>query len=142
VGNVPLAAVLWNGGLSFGGVVSFIFADLIILPVLSMYKKYYGTKMMMVLAAIFYGAMVLTGYVVQAIFGATGLVPATRAAHVGQLGVHWDYTTVLNIAALLLATVLVVRFIRTDGVPMLKMMGAEHDEVAQGGSCHAKPTVP
>src|SRR5581483_2607077 len=64
IGNVPLAAVLWNGGISFGGVVSFIFADLIILPILLIYRKYYGTKMMFFILGTFYAAMVLAGYVV------------------------------------------------------------------------------
>jgi len=58
IGNVPLAAVLWNGGISFGGVISFIFADLIIIPILVIYRKYYGTKMMLTILAIFYATMV------------------------------------------------------------------------------------
>ena len=58
IGNVPLAAVLWNGGISFGGVISFIFADLIILPILIIYRKYYGTKMMLFILGTFYVTMV------------------------------------------------------------------------------------
>ena len=61
IGNVPLAAVLWNGGISFGGVVAFIFADLIIIPILVIYRKYYGTKMMLVILGIFYATMVPPG---------------------------------------------------------------------------------
>src|SRR5580693_6214109 len=70
IGNVPLAAVLWNGGISFGGVISFIFADLIIVPILVIYRKYYGTKMMLFILATFYAAMVVAGYAVELIFGA------------------------------------------------------------------------
>ena len=70
IGNVPLAAVLWNGGISFGGVIAFIFADLIIIPILIIYRKYYGTKMMLVLLGIFYASMVIAGYIVEVLFGA------------------------------------------------------------------------
>ena len=79
IGNVPLAAVLWNGGISFGGVVSFIFADLLILPIVVIYRKYYGRKMAVFLAVTFYGASVVAGYVMELLFGVTGLIP--RAAH-------------------------------------------------------------
>ena len=123
IGNVPLAAVLWNGGISFGGVVSFIFADLLIVPILVIYRKYYGTKMMLVILGSFYLTMVVAGYLVQLIFGAAGLVPATRNATVLTAGVTWNYTTYLNIAAIALTLALVWRFLRTDGRMMLKMMG-------------------
>ncbi|MBO0817099.1 MAG: permease, partial [Actinobacteria bacterium] len=82
IGNVPLAAVLWNGGISFGGVIAFIFADLIIIPILVIYRKYYGTKMMLVILGVFYATMVAGGYVVEFAFGGLGLVPAQRAAKV------------------------------------------------------------
>ena len=130
IGNVPLAAVLWNGGISFGGVISFIFADLIILPILVIYRKYYGTKMMLFILATFYLTMVAAGYVVELIFGATGLVPATRNAKVLNPTISWDYTTYLNIAFILLGTVLVWRFFRTGGAMMLKMMGGSPESAA------------
>src|SRR5712675_635427 len=82
IGNVPLAAVLWNGGISFGGVLSFIFADLIIIPILVIYRKYYGTKMMLVLLGIFYATMVAGGYSIEFLFGGLGLIPAQRTARV------------------------------------------------------------
>ena len=123
IGNVPLAAVLWNGGISFGGVVSFIFADLIIIPILVIYRKYYGTKMMLVLLGLFYVSMVIAGYVVEFTFGPLGLIPATRTATVGTITPQWNYTTYLNIVFLLLAAALLVRFFRSGGAPMLKMMG-------------------
>jgi len=65
VGNIPLAAVLWNGGISFGGVIAFIFADLIVLPVLNIYRKYYGLKMAAFLFAAFYAAMAAAALIVE-----------------------------------------------------------------------------
>ncbi len=129
IGNVPLAAVLWNGGISFGGVVAFIFADLIIVPILVIYRKYYGARMTAVLVATFVTAMLAASYVVEVVFGAVGLVPDERHAKVTDAGVTWNYTTYLNIAFLVLAAVLVVRFVRTGGVPMLRMMGGDPDDV-------------
>src|ERR687884_677421 len=73
IGNVPLAAVLWNGGISFGGVMAFIFADLLILPILNIYRKYYGMKMTLFLLGTFYATMVAAGIVVEVVFGALGL---------------------------------------------------------------------
>lgn len=123
IGNVPLAAVLWNGGISFGGVVAFIFADLLILPILNVYRKYYGTRMMFMLLGTFYASMVAAGYLVELLFGATGLIPSHRSAMVMHAGISWNYTTWLNIVFLVLAAVLVIRFVRTGGIPMLRMMG-------------------
>jgi uncharacterized membrane protein YraQ (UPF0718 family) len=123
IGNVPLAAVLWNGGISFGGVVSFIFADLIIVPILVIYRKYYGTRMMLFVLGSFYVTMAGAGYIVELVFGALGLVPSTRHAKIAEVALRWDYTSVLNIVFLAVAVVLVVRFVRTGGRPMLHMMG-------------------
>jgi uncharacterized membrane protein YraQ (UPF0718 family) len=123
IGNVPLAGVLWNGGISFGGVVSFLFADLIILPILVIYKKYYGAKMTLFILASFYVTMVLAGYLVEILFSVFGLVPTARHAKVGELAVQWNYTTALNIMALVVAAGLIFRFIRTGGMAMMKMMG-------------------
>ncbi len=127
IGNVPLAAVLWNGGISFGGVIAFIFADLLILPILNIYRKYYGTKMMLMLLGTFYAAMAAAGYLVEILFGTTGLIPAERNATVMYAGISWNYTTWLNIVFLALAAVLVARFITTGGIAMLKMMGGSPD---------------
>jgi uncharacterized membrane protein YraQ (UPF0718 family) len=128
IGNVPLAGVLWNGGISFGGVVSFIFADLIILPILLIYRKYYGTRMALFLAGTFYAAMVLAGYVVEIAFGLAHLVPAERSAKVVDAAITWNYTTALNLAFLAVAGALVVRFVRSGGGAMLKMMGGPPPE--------------
>jgi uncharacterized membrane protein YraQ (UPF0718 family) len=124
IGNVPLAAVLWNGGISFGGVISFIFADLIVLPILDIYRRYYGWRMAGYLAVTFYAAMVAAGLLVELLFSAVGLVPQERAAKVVEASITWNYTTVLNLVFLAVAAVLVVRFLRTGGPAMLKMMGS------------------
>ena len=124
IGNVPLAGVLWNGGISFGGVTAFIFADLIIVPILIIYRKYYGARMMLTILGIFYAAMVIAGYVIEFVFGALGLIPHTRAAKVAEHTVQWNYTTVLNIIFLIVAAALLARFVRTGGRPMLSMMGS------------------
>ncbi|HTZ29286.1 MAG TPA: permease [Streptosporangiaceae bacterium] len=128
IGNVPLAGVLWNGGISFGGVVAFLFADLIIIPILIIYRKYYGTKMMLVVLGAFYAAMVIAGYIIEFVFSALGLVPAGRAARVAAHGIQWNYTTILNIIFLLLAAALLARFFRSGGAPMLRMMGGAPDQ--------------
>ena len=122
VGNVPLAAVLWRGGISFGGVVSFIFADLIILPILDIYRKYYGWRVMRYILLTFYITMAAAGYVVEFLFQALGIIPTNRNVVAISEGVQWNYTSILNIIFLLLAAILVIRFIRTGGISMLKMM--------------------
>jgi len=127
IGNVPLAAVLWSGGISFGGVIAFIYADLLIIPILNIYRKYYGAKMMFVLLGTFYLAMVAAGYLVEIIFGVANLIPEQRDMMVMQQGITWNYTTWLNIAFLILTAVLVIRFVRTGGIPMLRMMGGSPD---------------
>jgi hypothetical protein len=138
IGNVPLAAVLWKDGLSFGGVTSFIFADLLILPILNIYRKYYGAKMAAVLLATFYAAMVVAGYAVEGIFSGLGITPARSGATIPDSGVTWNYTTWLNIVFLLVAAVLLIRFTRTGGIAMLRMMGgpADADHSAHGHATH------
>jgi len=130
IGNVPLAVVLWKGGISFGGVVAFIFADLIIAPILNIYRKYYGARMAMFLFGTFFTAMAAAGYVIELVFGGLGLVPGRASAKIPDQGVSWDYTTWLNIVFLLLAAALIARFASTGGAAMLRMMGGAPD---QGG---------
>ena len=128
VGNVPLAAVLWQGGISFGGVVSFIFADLIVLPVLDIYRKYYGWKVMSYILVTFYITMALAGYIVEFLFSALHIIPTNRYIAVIAEGVHWNYTSWLNISFLIIATVLVYKFVKNGGLSMLSMMEKpEHD---------------
>jgi hypothetical protein len=125
--------VLWNGGISFGGVTAFIFADLIIIPILFIYRKYYGTQMTLVILGVFYAAMVFAGYIIEFLFGGLGLIPAERTAKVAAQSISWNYTTILNIIFLLLAAALVVRFFRSGGRPMLKMMGGGPDQADEHG---------
>jgi uncharacterized membrane protein YraQ (UPF0718 family) len=127
VGNVPLAAVLWAGGISFGGVIAFIFADLIILPILNIYRKYYGTRTAIILGIVFYAAMVGAAYVIEILFGLAGLVPQDRSIDVMQHGITWNYTTLLDIIALGISAVLVWRFMRTGGPEMLAAMESPGD---------------
>jgi uncharacterized protein len=130
IGNVPLAAVLWKGGISFGGVVCFIFADLIIIPILDIYRKYYGWKVMGYILLTFYVTMAAAGYIVEFVFGALGIIPTNRNVVAISEGVSWNYTTVLNIIFLILAAILVIRFIRKGGLPMLRMMNKPAHEMA------------
>jgi uncharacterized protein len=122
VGNIPLAAILWNGGLSFGGVIAFIFADLIVLPILNIYRKYYGLKMAGFLFATFYVAMAVAALIVEVIFSALGFIPSGHHARVVEAAIGWNYTTWLNIIFLAIAAALVWRFLRTGGPEMLRMM--------------------
>ena len=122
VGNIPLAAVLWNGGISFGGVIAFIFADLIVIPILDIYRKYYGLKMAGFLFVTFYVAMAVAALIVETIFGILGLIPTERTARIVEASITWNYTTWLNIAFLALAGLLVWRFLTTGGPEMLRMM--------------------
>jgi uncharacterized membrane protein YraQ (UPF0718 family) len=129
IGNVPLAAVLWNGGISFGGVLAFVFADLIVLPILDIYRKYYGWRMAGFLLATFYATMVAAGLIVELVFQGIGLVPRGRHAKVEVASVHLDYTTVLNLGSLAFAAILVVRYFqRGGGLPMLRMMNRPMDK--------------
>jgi uncharacterized protein len=123
VGNVPLAAVLWNGGISFGGVLAFIFGDLIVAPILNIYRKYYGWRMAGFLLASFYATMVAAGLAVEFLFDGLGIEPTARNAKVIEATVTWNYTTYLNIVFLTLAAVLLWRYFRHGGgLAMLKMM--------------------
>jgi uncharacterized membrane protein YraQ (UPF0718 family) len=122
VGNVPLAAVLWNGGISFGGVIAFLFADLIILPILNIYRKYYGLKVAAILFAVFYASMSLAALAVEAIFGALHLIPTEHHADIMQESIRWNYTSVLNIVFLLATAIMLLRFLKTGGPAMLRVM--------------------
>ncbi len=132
IGNVPLAAVLWNGGISFGGVLAFIFADLLIIPILDIYRRYYGWRMAGFIFVTFYATMVAAGLAVEFLFQGLGIVPTERNAKVELAHVAWTYTTYLNIVFLLVAGVLLWRYFRRGGGwAMLKMMdvpmGEGHD---------------
>lgn len=124
IGNVPLAAVLWNGGISFGGVISFIYADLIVIPIINIYRKYYGWQMTVKLTFILYLAMVIAGYIVEGLFQVLNLIPAERNATVLEASVSWNYTTVLNLIFLAISALVLLRFFATGGREMLDKMRA------------------
>jgi len=131
IGNVPLAAVLWNGGISFGGVIAFVFADLLILPILDIYRRYYGLRMAGFIFVTFYAAMAAAGLAVEYLFEGLGIERTARNAKVMTASVTWNYTTYLNVVFLFVAGALVWRYFRRGGgLAMLKMMDepmGEHD---------------
>ncbi|HWW52999.1 MAG TPA: permease [Acidimicrobiales bacterium] len=100
IGNVPLAAALWKGGISFGGVISFIFADLITFPLLLIYRKYYGGPLTLRLLAWFWAVMAAAGLAVEGLFSAAGLIPTHRSSTIVATRFQWNYTTVLNLVFL------------------------------------------
>jgi YHS domain-containing protein len=114
IGNVPLAAVLWAGGISFAGVIAFIYADLIVIPILLIYRKYYGTKIAVLISSIMFGAIVLAALSVHAVFDLAGLIPETRPdiESITERGIEWNYTTFLNIVFLGVAAALIALTLR------------------------------
>jgi uncharacterized membrane protein YraQ (UPF0718 family)/YHS domain-containing protein len=106
IGNVPLAAALWHGGISFGGVISFLFSDLIALPLLLIYRRYYGGRMALRMLALFWMVAAVAGLVTEGIFSALGVIPTTRPANVAPTHFQWNYTTYLNLVALVVFAIL------------------------------------
>lgn len=129
VGNVPFAAVLWQGGISFGGVIGFIFGDLIIPPILNIYRKYYGGRMTVFLAVTFYIVMVAAALIVEGLFTLLHAVPQGQRHGLGAGGIHLNYTMILNVLFGLLSIGLYVVYARTGGPQMMRAM--------EGGSHHA-----
>jgi YHS domain-containing protein len=109
VGNVPLAAVLWAGGISFSGVIAFIYADLIIVPIVLIYGRVYGWKLTRLLVAIMFVTMAVAALAVDGIFSAAGLIPHHRPSihSIASRTIAWNYTTVLDIVFLIVAAGLV-----------------------------------
>ena len=133
---MPLAAVLWNGGISFGGVIAFLFADLIVLPILDIYRRYYGLRIALLLLAVSYAAMAGAAYILELVFDVAGLVPQQRSAQIIEAHLIWNYTTWLNIVFLGLSALLVWRFLKTGGPQMLRIMNqpapAEAPNIPEG----------
>jgi uncharacterized membrane protein YraQ (UPF0718 family) len=119
---VPLAAVLWNGGSSFGGVIAFIYADLLVIPILNIYRKYYGAKMTLFLFVTMFVSMSAAALVIEFVFQTLHLVPRERHAKIVEAAITMNYTTALNIIFLALAALLLWRFFTTNGMSMLRMM--------------------
>ncbi len=113
VGNVPLAAVLWSGGISFAGVLAFVFADLIVLPIVAIYRKYYGNAFAARITALMFVTMVIAALIVAGLFGGAGLIPTTRPSRADVFGsVGVDYKLFLNILG---AAIFVALFWLTAG---------------------------
>src|SRR6476620_9857220 len=117
VGNIPLASLLWSHGISFGGVISFIYADLIVIPIIIIYGKYYGARAAAWITVIFYISMVLAGIIVDLVFTALGLIPrgprppsAVEHAHI-----IWNYTSWLDAAAAIFAAWLLFLHFKSRG---------------------------
>ena len=100
IGNVPMAAALWHGGISFGGVISFIFADLIAFPLVLIYRRYYGTRLAVRLTLTFWLVMAAAGLIVEGLFSVFDAIPETRRHEIVTTHFEWNYTTFLNIAFL------------------------------------------
>jgi uncharacterized membrane protein YraQ (UPF0718 family) len=133
VGNVPLAAVLWQHGLSFGGVIAFLFGDLIILPIVNIHRKYYGWRAALTLLVLFYAAMAASALAVEWIFLALHLMPhAPVPGMKTHMGFRWDHTAILNMVLLALAAVLLWRFFRTSGASMLRRMNEPMNHEGHG----------
>ena len=136
VGNVPLAAVLWQHGLSFGGVVAFLFGDLIILPIVNIHRKYYGTRVALLLLPLFYLSMAGAALLVELLFLALHLVPRSHPMGAMQQHFAWDGTTITNLIFLAIAAPLLWQFFRTGGADMLRHMD-EPMQMAGAGDQHA-----
>jgi hypothetical protein len=103
IGNIPLASLLWSSGISFGGVISFIYADLVIIPLIIIYRKYYGAKAALYITAVLFVSMVSAGIIVDLLFAALGLIPSVRLpSAIAEATFQWNYTTWLDFAAILL----------------------------------------
>ncbi len=151
VGNAPLAAVLWGGGISFAGVIAFIYADLIIIPLVIIYGRYYGWRVAGIVVGLMFGAMVLAALAVDGIFSWLGLVPSTRPSidSIVERGITWNYTAVLNILFTIVAAVLVALTLRRGArdpvcgmtVDRSKALSLEHNGKRYffcGPGCRAK----
>ena len=140
VGNIPLAAVLWSGGISFAGVIAFIFADLIVIPIILAYRKYYGTAFAMRITALMFVTMVIAALIVDALFSVAGLIPETRPATEDVFGmIQLDYKLVLNLGALAVFATLMYMTMRrgaTDPVCGMKVDRAKAITLETDGRTH------
>ena len=137
VGNVPLAAVLWNGGISFGGVVGFIYGDLIIPPIVNIYRKYYGTAMSFKMVVLFYISMVIAALCVEALFGVAGITPSNRHLSLASShGPSLNYTTILDAIFGVLGVSLYVIYRLTGGPAMMQAMNAKQSHASSGNAAH------
>jgi uncharacterized membrane protein YraQ (UPF0718 family) len=114
VGNIPLASLLWSNGISFGGVISFIYADLIIIPLIVIYVKYYGTRAAAKITLILYASMVVAGIIVDLLFSALGLIPQgpRPESAISHALITWNYTSWFDLSALVVGGFLLFLYLR------------------------------
>jgi uncharacterized protein len=140
IGNAPLAAVLWSGGISFAGVIAFIFADLIVLPIIAAYIKYYGRAYALRITALMFVTMVIAALLVDGLFGLAGLIPDTRPSRADIFGsVELDYKLVLNFLGLAVFAALFYLTARrgaTDPVCGMKVDRSKALRAAHAGRIH------
>lgn len=140
VGNIPLAAVLWSGGISFAGVMAFIFADLIVLPIVIAYRKYYGTAFALRITALMLVTMVMAALIIDLLFSGLGLIPSDRPDTEDIFGtIELDYKAVLNALGLVVFIALFALTIRrgeTDPVCGMKVDRAKAVTLTHGRSTH------
>jgi uncharacterized membrane protein YraQ (UPF0718 family)/YHS domain-containing protein len=131
IGNVPLAAVLWSGGISFGGVVAFLFADLIVLPIVAAYRKYYGTRYALRTTALMFVTIVVAALMVDALFGGAGLIPHARPTRTDIFGhVRVDYKLALNLVGVaIFGALFALTFRRGATDPMCGMTVDRHKAI-------------
>jgi uncharacterized membrane protein YraQ (UPF0718 family) len=132
IGNIPLAAVLWAGGISFGGVIAFIFADLIIVPIVIAYRKYYGARFAALLTGVMFGAMVVASLLVDGLFSLFGLVPTHRPSigSIAERAVTWNYTSVLDILFGVVFVALMALTLRPSARAQMHHHHHDHEEHA------------
>ena len=138
VGNIPLAAVLWSGGIGFGGVIAFIFADLLVLPIIAIYRKYYGTRFAVRIVALMFVTIVLAALAVNGLFSATGLIPRTRPSRAeifGSVSLNYKFfTNILGLAVFAALFALTLRRGATDPVCGMSVDRAKAVRVERAGS--------
>jgi len=140
IGNIPLAAVLWSGGISFAGVMAFIFADLIVLPIIVAYRKYYGWAFALRITALMFVTMVIAALIVDGLFSAADLVPTSRPSREDIFGsIKVDYKLALNAIALIVFGALIYLTMRrgvTDPVCGMKVDRARALRLEHAGTTH------
>jgi uncharacterized membrane protein YraQ (UPF0718 family)/YHS domain-containing protein len=140
VGNIPLAAVLWSGGIGFAGVIAFVFADLIVLPIIAIYRKYYGTVFALRIVALMFVTIVLAALAVDGLFGLAGLIPHARPTRADIFAaVHVDYKLVTNVLGTVIFVALFALTMRrgaTDPVCGMKVDRQSAVTLTHGGRTH------
>jgi hypothetical protein len=137
IGNVPLAAVLWSGGISFAGVMAFIFADLIVLPILAAYHKYYGWSFALRITALMFVTMVLAALIVDLAFSGLGLIPDARPTTEDVFGtIELDYKAALNAVAAIVFAALFAITIRSGVTEPVESLARDGARAAGGHDPH------